>query len=383
MTPIGDRNPAGDRAKAISAVSGRDPFRIGYIQDWGIGIPAVDEMIDAARFAFDEAYRNGIIDRPVDLVLREVDGMPLRQYNAMRDVYLDLIHGEGCIGIIGPHFTDQVTSLMPIIEREQVPTLTMCSSADVAGEYCFALGNISTTDEAVVMAEYLKRVGAGAIAVLREDNYLGEEFNGYFRTAIRRLDLPVVADRVLPAFVDAETAEKEVRSVRAAGADAIVYMGLGLVAREVLGAVREVADTTWNPIRLCSSIFVGWPLDGFFGLDVAIYEGWTGTDEFDEQNEVFTGMLDRFASATGHSGQAHCYAALGYDVGQTMSWGLSLAKPHDPAGLKRGLERVHRLPAAVGGPGTYISFGPYDRRGYKGPFVVLRSIKNATCVPAQ
>ena len=64
-----------------------------------------------------------------------------------------------------------------------------------------------------------------------------------------------------------------------------------------------------------------------------------------------------------------------------MAWGLSLAKPQDPEGLKRGLERVHRLPAAVGAPGTYISFGPYDRRGYKGPFVVLRRIENGECRP--
>jgi branched-chain amino acid transport system substrate-binding protein len=195
--------------------------------------------------------------------------------------------------------------------------------------------------------------------------------------------LPVVADRMLPAFMDADAAEKAITEIRAVRADAIVYMGLGLTAREVLAAVPRVADDSWDPIRLCSSIFVGWPLDGYVGLDIGLYEGWTGTDEFDERNELFASVAGRFAAnqPDGHW-TPHCYAPLGYDVGQTMAWGLALAKPHDPEGLKRGLERVHRLPAAVGSPGTYISFGAYDRRGYKGPFVVLRTIDNARCVRA-
>ena len=369
-----------DRSDAKTTAQQRDPFRIGYIQDWGIGITAVDEMISAARMAFDDAYETGIIDRPVELVVREVDGMPLRQFHVMRDLYLDLVHEEHCIGIIGPHFTDQVTSLLPVIERERVPMLTMCSSADVPGEYCFTLGNISTTDEAVVMAEYLHRQGAKAVAVLREDNYLGQEFNTYFRAAAKRLSLPVVADRVLPAFVDAHAAQDEVAPLRTAEADAIVYMGLGLTAQQVLTTVNDMTSAEWNPIRLCSSIFVGWPLDGFFGLTVGSYEGWIGTDEFDERNDVFASLRERFAAKDqGDTWRPHCYAPLGYDVGQATAWGLHMAKPHDPEGLKRGLEQVHRLPAAAGSPGTYISFGRHDRRGYKGPFVVLRRIRNGHC----
>ena len=231
----------------MSAVRQREPFRIGYIQDWGIGVSAVDQMIDAARLAFDDAHANGVIDRPVELVLREVDGMPLRQFHAMREVYRELVHDQNCIGIIGPHFTDQVTSLLPTIERERVPMLTMCSSADVASEFCFTLGNISTTDEAVVLAEFLASSDCNAIAVLRENNYLGEEFNGYFRSAARRLHLTVVADRVVPAFTDTETVSAEIEAIRAAGADAIVYMGLGLSSKAVLSAVNCAADESWNP----------------------------------------------------------------------------------------------------------------------------------------
>lgn len=384
MTAPQPEQKSAGTTKIATSVRQRDPFRIGYIQDWGVGIAAVEDMIEAARMAFAEAYANGILDRPVEVVLRKADGMPLRQFNVMRELYRELVHDQGCIGIIGPHFTDQVTSLLPTIEREAVPTLTMCSSADVAAEYCFTLGNISTTDEAVVLAEYLQGHDCRAVAVLREDNYLGQEFNGYFRTATRRLGLPVVSDRVLPAFADAGIAAAEVTEIRSAGADAIVYMGLGLVAQTVLSAVNAITDEEWNPIRLCTSIFVGWPLRGYLGLTVDSYESWIGTDEYHEDNRVFAGVVERFgAGRADPSSVAHCYTALGYDVGQTMAWGLAMAKPQDPEGLKCGLERVHRLPAAAGAPGTYISFGRHDRRGYKGPFVVMRTIRNGVCLPAQ
>src|SRR3954447_18015326 len=112
MTQTIEQNRAAERANAIRLASQREPFRVGYIQDWGIGVAAVDDMIEAAKMAFDDAHRDGILDRPVDVVVREVDGMPLRQFNVMRDVYRELVHEQGCIGIIGPHFTDQVTSLV-------------------------------------------------------------------------------------------------------------------------------------------------------------------------------------------------------------------------------------------------------------------------------
>ena len=144
----------------------------------------------------------------------------------------------------------------------------------------------------------------------------------------------------------------EIEAIRAAGADAIVYMGLGLSSKTVLSAVNGAADESWDPIRVCTSIFVGWPMEGYVGLDLASYEGWSGTDEYDEENQVFAEVTKRFAARQPDGASVvHCYTALGYDVGQTMAWGLSLAKPQDPEGLKRGLERVHRLPAAVGAPG--------------------------------
>ncbi len=33
------------------------------------------------------------------------------------------------------------------------------------------------------------------------------------------------------------------------------------------------------------------------------------------------------------------------------------------------------MPATNGGPGTYIQFGPWDRKGYKGDFLTIRELR--------
>ena len=37
-----------------------------------------------------------------------------------------------------------------------------------------------------------------------------------------------------------------------------------------------------------------------------------------------------------------------------------------PEAVATALESIRMLPAMTGGPGTYITFGPHDHRGFKG-----------------
>ena len=39
------------------------------------------------------------------------------------------------------------------------------------------------------------------------------------------------------------------------------------------------------------------------------------------------------------------------------------------------MERIRWMPATNGGPGTYIQFGPHDRKGYKGDFLTIRELR--------
>ena len=50
------------------------------------------------------------------------------------------------------------------------------------------------------------------------------------------------------------------------------------------------------------------------------------------------------------------------------------AIPH-PRWVKEAMERIRWMPATNGGPGTYIQFGPHDRKGYKGDFLTIRELR--------
>jgi ABC-type branched-subunit amino acid transport system substrate-binding protein len=161
-----------------------------------------------------------------------------------------------------------------------------------------------------------------------------------------------------------------------------MYVGFGANAFVILGASQKMAAEGYDAARITMSIFMG-TIEGltpYAGL-INNFEGWVGVDQFDERNETFTSMLDRFEKRFGRR-PVHCYTAQGYDMGNAVAHGLARARPHSRDGLRRGLEKVRRLDAAAGGPGNHISFGPYDHRGYKGDFIVMRQVRDGKNVLA-
>jgi len=48
-----------------------DPYRLGVLQDFSVDCDPITDQFDAMRLAFDEAAECGILDRPVELVVRQ------------------------------------------------------------------------------------------------------------------------------------------------------------------------------------------------------------------------------------------------------------------------------------------------------------------------
>ncbi|MGH7803642.1 MAG: ABC transporter substrate-binding protein, partial [Candidatus Binatia bacterium] len=102
-----------------------------------------------------------------------------------------------------------------------------------------------------------------------------------------------------------------------------------------------------------------------------------GVDQTHEGNGTWAAVRERFARRFDGRKPFHCYAALGWDMGQSLALALSRAVEKTPEGVKRALESIRLLPAACGGPGTVVSFAPHDRRGFKGAdYLVLRTVKD-------
>jgi ABC-type branched-subunit amino acid transport system substrate-binding protein len=112
---------------------------------------------------------------------------------------------------------------------------------------------------------------------------------------------------------------------------------------------------------------------------MAALEGWTGVDQWSEENPLAQPVFDRFAARTG-TRKEHTVVLLTYDTARLVAEGLARANLLTPKGVKEGLEKVRMLPAANGGPRTHMSLGPYDHKAYKGDWLLLRKIENGRTV---
>ncbi|MET0377727.1 MAG: ABC transporter substrate-binding protein [Spongiibacteraceae bacterium] len=362
-----------------------EPFKIGYLQDWIIGVQSFTDQFEMSKLALDEAYESGLIDRPVEIVLREFEGPPYGQVAPVVDAWHELALQENCLAVIGPFITDVTKPLRRYIEQHKVPTISYCATYQFAGEYCFQIPNGTFIDETALICDHLVKLGIKSVAVLREDNSMADEYVDYFRHNARLRGLTIATDQLIPTFVkdiDAEIKPK-LKAVKESGAEALAYLAYGQTWYQMSKAYGEVSKAwNWELPRVTVTTWVCVTCPGFtyFPQDISQHpeqvEGWVGVDQNHERNATFEAVLDRFEKKHGRR-PFHCYASCGYDLGQTIALALSRAKTHTPEGVKEALESIRMLPAATGGPGTVITFGKHDRRGYKGTdYVVLRTVKD-------
>src|SRR3954453_24118585 len=84
----------------------REPHRVAVIQDWGVGLQPLYDQYDATQLAFDEATESGLLDRPIELNVVEVEGLPDARATTMLDAVDACVRDFQPIAIIGPHTSE-------------------------------------------------------------------------------------------------------------------------------------------------------------------------------------------------------------------------------------------------------------------------------------
>ncbi|MFH1006333.1 MAG: ABC transporter substrate-binding protein [Candidatus Latescibacterota bacterium] len=341
--------------------------RIGLIIDFPIIEKAKRVMYDALNLAFDEALEDGLIDRQIELVVREFGGV-LRGggYSEALKAWKE-IAAEGAVGIYGPWCSENALAIRGYIENEgHVPSLAMTGTDGWYGEWCFGINNGSLSEDPRLMTNYLGIQGVKTVAVIYEHSAIGEEFRRFFREACAfdRLEI-LVEYKIKGSDTDLLPAAKRLKE---ADADAVAYLGEGIAAC-YLNKAFDVLD--WNPRRVMTSGFMAAP---YIPEGIQSIKGWVGCDQYDEENKVGQDFLDRFQRRYGYR-PANLFSLMNYDFGNVITHALANSFPVSPEGFKAGLERVKFLPAANGGARGLISFGPYQRRGWLNPdFIILREV---------
>jgi len=329
------------------------PTRIGVLIDIDMGTK--QDFLDTLRMGFDEAHADGVITRPVELVVKEAIGLPRLEARNTIDGYLELVR-DGVLGVIGPLITDNSIALAPVIDREGIPAVTWTGTDRYHGEYCFNLGNGGLAEEAAIMATWIRRSGYRTVGMIHEISPGGIEYATNFRHYAAREKLDVLIE----AYTTQVPAD-------------LAYLGYGYPTILMAPMFQNLG---WNPPRIMTTAFQFCYAKPEW---MAALEGWVGVDQMSEANPLLGPLFDRFEQRYGKR-RDHTVTALSYDTARLIAEGLGRAPLLTPKGLKEGLERVRMLPAVNGGPRTHMSLGPYDHKAYKGDWLLLRKIRGGRTV---
>lgn len=351
----------------MSYESSVQPIRLGYVGDIALASTfPLENLLRPLRMVFDEGLSNGLIDRPVEILYREVEGLPKGSVKAVIDAFAELVD-EGCLAIIGPGISDNAPPVRAAIEeRFRVPALTLCGLEEWMGEWTFSLPVGSMTDEPRAWARLAAKRGCKTLGLVIERSLIGDTYARNLRAACRMEGLGIVAEEHI-----AQTAQdvgEAIGRLHRARPDALVHCGFGLGQLHVNPAL---AALDWDPPRFTGT---AWQMAFATPALWKGFEGWIGLDLYDETNPVGQAFLDRFEAM--HGTRPNSYSPLvRHDLGSILLQALADAHPLSPQGVRDALERVKLLPAACGAPGTRISFGKWMRRGWVGHrFLVARRV---------
>ena len=354
----------------MSFESRATPIKLGVLMDWALPPDHPQELVDdffrPLELVFKDGHEQGVIDRPVELVVRQTWGLPMGSVKAVIDAYGELVD-EGCLAVFGPSISENaIPTREAIEERFKVPALSMSGSDDWLGEWTFALPQGSLTDEPIFWADLLVKDGHTDVGMLIEHSLVGDSYAINFRKACRERGIRIVSEARIAQT--AENVEDAVRGVREAKATAFVHCGFGFGLMRV-NSVLSAID--WDPPRYMGTAFQNaWFHEATWKATL----GWVGVDQYDEGNRVGQQFLDRYAEVYGRRPE-WVVPLMNRDFATIFLQAFADAHPLSPRGVKEALERVKMLPCAGGAPGTRISFGKWTRRGWMGAgYLVARRL---------
>jgi branched-chain amino acid transport system substrate-binding protein len=337
---------------------GAAPIRIGFLFDFPQA-DGGDHLEEAVRLGIDEVAEGGRLDRDVEFVRVEATGLPMGSEHAVVGGFRDL-ETAGCVAIIGPSISDNGLIVAPLGDAAELVSINYTGGERTRGHFGFHYQVGSLEEEPVVLAQRLAQRGLRRPAVVFDRSPVGRRYAECFEASTVSVGLEIAGTVGVSPVAD-DVAEPVAR-LRSVEPDALVYLGLGVASRAVALALDQLR---WAPPVVANSALM-------FGYARPDWQdGWAGWEYLDviaddnERRRALAGRAPRVAA-----GPIGCAAV---DIGRLLAEGLTRADHLTRAGLRDALERVKRLPATCGEPGTTLSFGHYDHGALHGDYLVLRT----------
>jgi branched-chain amino acid transport system substrate-binding protein len=327
------------------------------------------DWIDPTILAIEDALNEGVWSRsPVQLVIADARGLPRENYKKVMDGYRWLVN-EGCVVILGPMISDNSLLIQDLVNELKVPVVGWTGAHKFASEYCFTVANGDIPTEGAMCANWLAQEGRKRVGLFWEAGSSGRDYADFFRDEALRLGLSITREVKLEP--NPRGLQNDLAAMRDAGTEGIYYGGYGYACFH-FGAAFKALD--WDPPRIMGTAFMFYSNTNKWGDGI---EGWHGIDQLgqDGENPNYNAMIRRFEKRFNRSTR-NVVVALAYDTARVAIHGIANASIPAPKYVKEGIERIRWMPATNGGPATYVQFGPWDHKGYKGDFLVIRELRD-------
>jgi ABC-type branched-subunit amino acid transport system substrate-binding protein len=321
---------------------------------------------ESLRLGLDVVLASGRLDRAVELLPRQAQGLPAGTARDVELAFAELVE-VGALAIVGPTVSDNGLVVGPLADEARVPCINYTGGELTRGRFMFHYQVGSLTEEPAVLARYLARNGHNSAAVAYDHSAVGRGYAESFAEACATSGLELAASiAVSPLSADLSPT---VRRLRSAEPDALVYLGLGVAARPFSLAL---AGEGWNvPVVANSALMFGYARPDWR----ADWDGWVYVDTVSDDNSMRAELATRSRrSAAGPIGVA------AYDIGRLLGEALARSAHLTRDGVRDALERVKQLPATSGMDGTTMGFGHWDHGALKGQYLVLRRWKDGKSV---
>jgi branched-chain amino acid transport system substrate-binding protein len=343
-----------------------EPVRVGILND---GVGARDGSDEGGtyrqlerdmRLAVDAVAASGRLDRPVEFVHQYGFGLPAGTAHAVERAFSALVD-QGVLLVVGPAVGDNAIVATPLADRYEMPTINWSASERARGSWMFHLQVGSHEDESILLARHLASIGVSRVGVIYDRSPIGHRHLVFFEEECELVGVGLSA-RLAISPLPPDGASAEVAAVRASGAEALVYMGLGWAGRDV--AVARTA-LGWDAPAAMNAAGMRGSGDPSYAADI---EGWVYPDMYADGNA----LLGSLRAGPGRDRARPGGLALGYDMGRLVAEGIARAQELSRPGIRDGLERIKVVPAAEGQEGTTLGFGRWERGALKGRYLVLR-----------
>ncbi len=329
--------------------------KIGILNDTPFGV-ANEVFEHAATLGFAAVQEMSIGARlpEVELVAVSAEAHPVGSSDAAVGALRELA-GRGVIAVIGPAISDNALACLPVADELRIPCINWSGSERTRSEWMFHYQVGSLEDEPYVIAEHMAQRGWRRVAVVREDSIIGRDYARFFDDAAIVHGLEIVT--TIDLDVQGTTGSAAATAVDRAAPDAVAYFGFPSVA----GFAHAMSGRSL-PVVADSALMIG-----HADPDLAIaVDGWNYIDVFDEDNVERQQFLALWPDPP-----SFLLSPL-FDMARLIALGLVHAPNPDSNGVRLGLERVKRIPVAIGEPGTIAGFGQWKRSALEGGYLVLR-----------